>query len=50
MTRLRIAYGVVFVLAVCLWNAAASAADKPNVILFIGDDISWNDRPQIPTR
>ena len=28
-------------LLVCL--ATAPAAERPNVIVFIGDDISWND-------
>jgi arylsulfatase A-like enzyme len=31
------------VICVALLHSIANAADKPNVILFIGDDISWND-------
>jgi len=32
----------VFVLA-CLFSSATMAAERPNVILFIADDVSWND-------
>lgn len=43
MTLFRVVQRVVCTIVVCLWIASASAADKPNVILFIADDISWDD-------
>ena len=33
----------IFAVAITLLPAALFAAEKPNVIFFIADDVSWND-------
>jgi N-sulfoglucosamine sulfohydrolase len=43
MSIKRFIFRASLVLTCCLTQFLAQAADKPNVILFIGDDISWND-------
>lgn len=43
MTRLNLALAGLFVLTFAALSASLEAADRPNVIFFIADDVSWND-------
>ena len=43
MTRLKLALAGLFAIGLVIPTIAADAVDRPNVIFFIADDVSWND-------
>ena len=43
MTRLKLAFGWLFAFGLALPCFVADAAERPNVVIFIADDVSWND-------
>lgn len=43
MTRLKLALGLLLALGLAPSCFVAAAAERPNVIFFIADDVSWND-------
>ena len=43
MTRLKLAIAGLFSIGLAIQSVEADAAERPNVIFFIADDVSWND-------
>ncbi|MDA1159403.1 MAG: sulfatase-like hydrolase/transferase, partial [Planctomycetota bacterium] len=43
MTRLKLALGLLLAFGLASAGFVADAAERPNVIFFIADDVSWND-------